>query len=166
MDAELKNLKIERTARRSGEPSKWATRWIVAGVLLILLLGAWRLLSEKVNAATEVQVQRVVSMNSGSVPQGVVLNATGYIVAAHKIEVALGDSSLPAGPISGGSMATGSVVPAVFAAADNAIATLLNAAIIPSFVSKNWNFRPARYGAWVCPPTARSTPPAQFGFGA
>src|SRR5947209_3853050 len=88
MDAELKNLKIERTARRSGEPSKWATRWIVAGVLLILLLGAWRLLSEKVNAATEVQVQRVVSMNSGSVPQGVVLNATGYIVAAHKIEVA------------------------------------------------------------------------------
>ena len=45
-----------------------------------------------------------------------------------KIEVALGDTSLPAGPISGGSMATGSVVPAVFAAADNAIASLLTIA--------------------------------------
>jgi xanthine dehydrogenase YagR molybdenum-binding subunit len=45
-----------------------------------------------------------------------------------KIEVVLGDSSLPPGPISGGSMATGSVVPAVFAAADGAIASLLTAA--------------------------------------
>ena len=30
-----------------------------------------------------------------------------------KVEVALGDTSLPAGPVSGGSMVTGSVVPAV-----------------------------------------------------
>src|SRR5207244_8417384 len=45
-----------------------------------------------------------------------------------KVEVALGDTSLPAGPISGGSMATGSVVPAVFTAADNAIASLLTIA--------------------------------------
>jgi xanthine dehydrogenase YagR molybdenum-binding subunit len=45
-----------------------------------------------------------------------------------KVEVALGDTSLPAGPLSGGSMATGSVVPAVFAAADNAIASLLTVA--------------------------------------
>jgi xanthine dehydrogenase YagR molybdenum-binding subunit len=44
------------------------------------------------------------------------------------IEVVLGDTSLPAGPISGGSMVTGSVVPAVFAAADSAIASLLNIA--------------------------------------
>src|SRR5205807_381754 len=49
-------------------------------------------------------------------------------VPLDKVEVALGDSSLPAGPISGGSMATGSVVPAVFAAADNAIASLLTVA--------------------------------------
>ena len=41
-----------------------------------------------------------------------------------KIEVVLGDTSLPPGPVSGGSMVTGSVVPAVFAAADNAIASL------------------------------------------
>jgi xanthine dehydrogenase YagR molybdenum-binding subunit len=44
------------------------------------------------------------------------------------IEVALGDTALPEGPLSGGSMVTGSVVPAVFAAADNAIASLRNIA--------------------------------------
>jgi xanthine dehydrogenase YagR molybdenum-binding subunit len=49
-------------------------------------------------------------------------------VPLDKVEVALGDTSLPAGPISGGSMVTGSVVPAVFAASDNAIASLLTIA--------------------------------------
>jgi xanthine dehydrogenase YagR molybdenum-binding subunit len=45
-------------------------------------------------------------------------------VPLDKIEVALGDSALPPGPISGGSLATESVVPAVFAAAEGAIAAL------------------------------------------
>jgi xanthine dehydrogenase YagR molybdenum-binding subunit len=45
-------------------------------------------------------------------------------VPLDKVEVALGDSALPPGPISGGSMATESVVPAVLAAADGAIASL------------------------------------------
>ncbi len=49
-------------------------------------------------------------------------------VPLDKVEVALGDTSLPEGPLSGGSMATGSVVPAVFAAADNATASLLTIA--------------------------------------
>jgi xanthine dehydrogenase YagR molybdenum-binding subunit len=49
-------------------------------------------------------------------------------VPLDKVEVALGDTSLPEGPISGGSMVTGSMIPAVFAAADNAIASLLNTA--------------------------------------
>jgi len=49
-------------------------------------------------------------------------------VPLNKIEVALGDTSLPAGPISGGSMVTGSVIPAVFAAADNAITSMLTIA--------------------------------------
>jgi xanthine dehydrogenase YagR molybdenum-binding subunit len=44
------------------------------------------------------------------------------------VEVVLGDTSLPEGPISGGSMVTGSLVPAVFQAADNAIASLLEIA--------------------------------------
>src|SRR5262249_7275870 len=45
-------------------------------------------------------------------------------VPLDKVEVALGDTALPPGPLSGGSMATGSVVPAVFAAADSAITSL------------------------------------------
>jgi xanthine dehydrogenase YagR molybdenum-binding subunit len=46
-------------------------------------------------------------------------------VPLNKIEVVLGDTSLPPGPTSGGSMATGSIVPAVFDACDNAITSLL-----------------------------------------
>ncbi|HEY2138498.1 MAG TPA: xanthine dehydrogenase family protein molybdopterin-binding subunit, partial [Chthoniobacterales bacterium] len=49
-------------------------------------------------------------------------------VPLDKVDVVLGDTSLPDGPISGGSMVTGSMVPAVFAAADNAIASLLTIA--------------------------------------
>jgi len=49
-------------------------------------------------------------------------------VPLDKIEVALGDTSLPPGPISGGSMATSSVIPAVWAAADSAIGSLLKIA--------------------------------------
>ncbi len=49
-------------------------------------------------------------------------------VSLDKVEVVLGDTSLPPGPISGGSMVTGSMVPAVFAAADQAIASLLTIA--------------------------------------
>ena len=87
MDAELRNLKIDRS-RRSPEPSKWATRWIIAGVLLFLVAGAYSMLSSRLNTAAEVEVQRVKSVNPAVAPQGVVLNATGYIVAAHKIQVA------------------------------------------------------------------------------
>ena len=50
-------------------------------------------------------------------------------VSLDKIEVELGDSALPDGPISGGSLATSSVIPAVFKAADQAITSLLIVAI-------------------------------------
>ena len=46
-------------------------------------------------------------------------------VPLDKVEVALGDTSLPEGPTSGGSMATASVIPAVSAAASKAIESLL-----------------------------------------
>src|SRR6516225_10036951 len=88
MDEELKNLKIDRSKRRSPAPSRWAVLWIIGGVALFLLLGAWRLWSNKINAGTFVEVERVQAVSSGAAPEGVVLNATGYIVAAHKIEVA------------------------------------------------------------------------------
>ena len=50
-------------------------------------------------------------------------------VPVKKIEVELGDSALPDGPISGGSLATSSVIPAVFTAADQAITSLLIVAV-------------------------------------
>ncbi|MES2462970.1 MAG: xanthine dehydrogenase family protein molybdopterin-binding subunit [Armatimonadota bacterium] len=43
-----------------------------------------------------------------------------------KIEVVLGDTTLPPGPLNGGSMATASVIPATFLASDNAIKKLLS----------------------------------------
>ncbi|WP_050025540.1 xanthine dehydrogenase family protein molybdopterin-binding subunit [Verrucomicrobium sp. BvORR034] len=49
-------------------------------------------------------------------------------IPVEKIEVILGDSSLPEGPVSGGSMATASVIPAVMAAAGKAAASLLGVA--------------------------------------
>jgi len=49
-------------------------------------------------------------------------------VPLEKVEVVLGDTSLPEGPVSGGSMVTGSMVPAVFAAADQAISSLMSIA--------------------------------------
>lgn len=87
MDAELKNLRIDRSQRRK-EGSRWARIWIVCGVLLFVALGAWRLLSGNLNSAPVVTVQRVNAVAAGSAPEGVILNATGYIVAAHKIQVA------------------------------------------------------------------------------
>ncbi len=89
MAAELKDLRIDRTQRRSTEPSPWAVRWILGGVGLFLLVGGASLAYKKLNAAVPVETVRVRASGAGSVaPQGVVLNATGYIVAHHKIEVA------------------------------------------------------------------------------
>lgn len=50
-------------------------------------------------------------------------------VPLDKIEVELGDTALPDGPISGGSLATSSVIPAVFKAADQAITSLMIIAV-------------------------------------
>jgi xanthine dehydrogenase YagR molybdenum-binding subunit len=49
-------------------------------------------------------------------------------IPINRIEVVLGDTSLPPGPISGGSMATASVIPAVVQAADKAVERLKAAA--------------------------------------
>lgn len=90
METELKSLRIDRGDKRPvGEPSKWATRWIITGVAILLLLGAGRLIYANLNAATEVETMRVKSSGLSSAPgDTVILNATGYIIAAHKIEVA------------------------------------------------------------------------------
>jgi HlyD family secretion protein len=91
MDTELKSLRIDRNAKRKpGEPAAWATRWIISGIILILVLGLANYVYGKLNAATEVETVRVKSAaTAGSQPGNVIiLNATGYIIAAHKIQVA------------------------------------------------------------------------------
>ena len=88
MEDELKSLKIDRNQPRSTEPSKWAVRWIIGGVALLLLLGTARVVYNALNAAPEVETVRVTSASGAAGDPGTVLNATGYIVAHHKIEVA------------------------------------------------------------------------------
>ena len=90
MPTDLRNLQIDRTNKREPQPSKWATRWIIIGVAAFLLLGSARLAYNKLNAAIEVETVRVAaaSTGDGAAGQAVVLNATGYIVAHHEIEVA------------------------------------------------------------------------------
>ena len=89
METQLKDLRIDRSKRRPDEPSPWAVRWIIAGVAIFALLGLARFIYAKLNAATEVEIIRVHAAapvaNSGG---AVILNATGYIIAAHKIELA------------------------------------------------------------------------------
>ena len=88
MDAELKSLKIDRTKRRASGGGR-RTAWIVAvAILLALVAGGWSLIGSRLNPPADVAILRVRAVSAGSVPQGVVLNATGYIVAAHKIELA------------------------------------------------------------------------------
>ena len=90
MDAELKSLRIDRSKKTKGGPSRWATAWIIGGIVLLLLLGAGRYAYGILNKTPEVEVMRVrASSAADSQDVGpVILNATGYIVAAHRIELA------------------------------------------------------------------------------
>ncbi|HTM50098.1 MAG TPA: efflux RND transporter periplasmic adaptor subunit [Bryobacteraceae bacterium] len=89
MEAELKSLRIDRSRRKAPARSKWPSRWIGGGVALFLLLGAGRYAYQKVDAAPAVEVMRVKAAVSPSASGGsVILNATGYIIAAHRIQVA------------------------------------------------------------------------------
>src|SRR3954453_13541934 len=88
MDTDLKRLRIDRDARRS-QDSKPVLKLIGIAVLLGLGAVAALLAYQKVNAATPVQVVQVQSPVSASAAgEQVILSATGYIIAAHKIEVA------------------------------------------------------------------------------
>ncbi len=92
MEKDLQSLTIDKSLKSGAHrESNWATKWIVGGVLLFLLLGAARYLYDAANKEIEVQTMRVVAAQAGSAgtPSGsIILNATGYIVAHHKIQVA------------------------------------------------------------------------------
>lgn len=88
METELKNLQIDRTARRSREPKPVVQMLAIAIILVAIAIGGL-FAYEKVNAPVPVEVVQVQSpMTESSAGEQVVLTATGYIVAAHKIEVA------------------------------------------------------------------------------
>jgi HlyD family secretion protein len=87
---ELAGLRIDRSERDhgdGGEPSPLAKRIIIAGIVLIVLLGlgalGYRLFASD---APEVEIGRATVESSGDPTAGIVLTATGYIVAHHKIE--------------------------------------------------------------------------------
>src|SRR6266849_5909502 len=85
---DLRSLKIDRTARTGGEgePPVWARRYILIGIAVVVLLGvvtlSYRLFSHD---APEVEVARASAQSSEV--GGVVLSASGYIVAHHKINL-------------------------------------------------------------------------------
>src|SRR5277367_3690183 len=84
---ELQGLRIDRTARNSGgEGPAWARRSIIIGIAVVVLLGVvalgFRLFASDV---PEVEVARATAESADV--GGIVLSASGYIVAHHKINV-------------------------------------------------------------------------------
>jgi HlyD family secretion protein len=87
VENELQKLRIDKSHKaRRDESLRWP--WVV--VVLLLLVGgaiAWQWRSA--SAATAVQTMRVrVADASAPESDSVLLNATGYVMAAHKIELA------------------------------------------------------------------------------
>lgn len=83
---DLQSLRIDRTERENGQGPTWARRYIVIGIAVVVVLSlsaaAYRLFAPTV---PEVDVVRASAENSDV--GGIVLTATGYIVAHHKINV-------------------------------------------------------------------------------
>ncbi len=82
---ELQSLQIDRNAA-GGEPAGWARRYILIGIGVLVLLGiaatGYRLFAHDI---PEVQVVRASAQSTDV--GGVVLSASGYIVAHHKINL-------------------------------------------------------------------------------
>ena len=86
---DLQSLRIDRSQREDsqGEPPKWASRYILGGIAVVVSLGLVALVYRLVSpSAAEVEVVRAATEGGGDVG-GVVLSAGGYIVAHHKINV-------------------------------------------------------------------------------
>jgi HlyD family secretion protein len=89
MEDQLNSLKIDRTRKNGGARRHSPWRWILAAVAILAFLGSGYLIYAWVNKAAEVEVVRVQAATApGAQNDAVILNATGYIIAAHKIQVA------------------------------------------------------------------------------
>jgi len=89
MEPELKSLRIDRSRKRSSQPSQGIGRWIFGGVVLILVSVGAFYADGMLNRTADVDVTRVRALSAGDAARAgdVILNATGYIVAAHTIEL-------------------------------------------------------------------------------
>src|ERR1700741_5215053 len=84
---DLKSLRIEDHHRGDHpEEPKWSKRYILAGIAVLVVLSLGTLIYRVMQGSVpEVETARATA-ESGAVG-GTVLNATGYIVAHHKINV-------------------------------------------------------------------------------
>src|SRR5579864_7759517 len=84
---DLHSLRIDRSHKEPEEP-KWSKRFIVSGIVTLVVLGiialAVRLFSSSI---PEVQTVRATAATSGSSSGDTILQAAGYIVAHHTIDV-------------------------------------------------------------------------------
>jgi HlyD family secretion protein len=84
---DLHSLRIDRSQKDPDGP-KWSKRFIVSGIAIIIVLGivalAVRIFSSSI---PEVQTVRAATVSSGSSAGNTVLQAAGYIVAHHTIDV-------------------------------------------------------------------------------
>jgi HlyD family secretion protein len=88
METDLKRLRIDRDARRTKEPKPMGKMLAIAAVVGLLAVGA-AIAYQRLNAAVPVHAVTVQSPSAGSsAGEETILTATGYIIAAHKIEVA------------------------------------------------------------------------------
>lgn len=88
METELKSLRIDRS-QRSSRPSRPIVRYAIIAVICLLVLVGVVIAYQKATAAIPVHVVQAQSaMSASAAGDPVILTVTGYIVAAHKIEVA------------------------------------------------------------------------------
>ncbi len=88
METELKSLRIDRSAKRQPDANP-TLKYVIWAVIALLLVAVGVFGYEKLNAPLPVTTTQVQAPTSSSdAGEQVILTATGYIVAHHKIEVA------------------------------------------------------------------------------
>lgn len=88
IETDLKSLRIDRD-RKGSRPSKPVARYVILALLALIVLAGAVFAYSRLNAAVPVHVFQVQPPSTAGGPQNeVILTVTGYIVAAHKIEVA------------------------------------------------------------------------------
>jgi HlyD family secretion protein len=90
LDSGLKSLRLDRSGKRPGQSTQGKWRWLLSGLVLLIAASAGWFFYGRLNAAIEVETFRLRAATTAS--EGfagtTILNATGYIIAAHKIELA------------------------------------------------------------------------------